>query len=143
MKGKEARYRISPNEEERLLKEETEKRRKLRLIQVREQAKQSAKSIREDVRREKEKQLMRLAKSIESDLERQKQEKVYELQEQYENTLKNIGQGHKDAQEHEDGSFERLKRKLEAQEAATRRHMKALEKLKNEKVLKALKENQT
>ncbi|XP_050416608.1 centrosomal protein of 295 kDa [Patella vulgata] len=140
MKGK-GTYRISPNEENRLVKEETEKRRKLRLIQVREQAKQNAKTIREDVRKEKEKQLIKLARMIENDLERDKIEKIRQLEDQYQNTLKNIGQGHKEAQEHSDGSFDRLKKKLEAQEQATKRHMKALEKMKNEKLLKQLKEN--
>ncbi|KAK6173218.1 hypothetical protein SNE40_016711 [Patella caerulea] len=140
MKGK-GTYRISPNEENRLVKEETEKRRKLRLIQVREQAKQNAKIIREDVRKEKEKQLIKLARMIENDLERDKIEKIRQLEDQYQNTLKNIGQGHKEAQEHSDGSFDRLKKKLEAQEQATKRHMKALEKMKNEKLLKQLKEN--
>lgn len=64
MKIRKGRLRLSPNEEAQLIKEETEKRRKLRLLQVREQSKENAAKIRHSVKQEKHRQLMKLATDI-------------------------------------------------------------------------------
>lgn len=64
MKVRKGRLRLSPNEEAQLIKDETEKRRKLRLLQVREQSKENAAKIRNSVKQEKHKQLMKLATDI-------------------------------------------------------------------------------
>lgn len=64
MRIRKGRLRLSPNEEAALIKEETEKRRKLRLQQVREQSKENAAKIRHAVKQEKHKQLMSLATDI-------------------------------------------------------------------------------
>ena len=64
MRIRKGRLRLSPNEEAALLKEETEKRRKLRLQQVREQSKENAAKIRQSVKQEKHRQLMKLATDI-------------------------------------------------------------------------------
>ncbi|KAJ8310633.1 hypothetical protein KUTeg_012498 [Tegillarca granosa] len=86
MRAKKGRYRLSPNEEAQLLKEETEKRRRLRILQVREQAKQNASK---------------------DQLEREKDEKVRQLETQYENCLRSIGHGQKDAGDQIDQDEER------------------------------------
>lgn len=64
MKVRKGRLRLSPNEEAQLIKEETEKRRKLRLQQVREQSKENAAKIRHKVKEEKHQLLMKLATDI-------------------------------------------------------------------------------
>lgn len=64
MRIRKGHLRLSPNEEAALIKEETEKRRKLRLQQVREQSKENAAKIRRAVKQEKHKQLMSLATDI-------------------------------------------------------------------------------
>lgn len=91
------KYRLSPNEVEQLKKEETERRRKLRIVQVREQAKNAAAKIRNDVRQERKRQLIKLAHEIEGQLEEEKQEEVKRLEQRYDNTLHSIGQGHTQA----------------------------------------------
>ncbi|XP_076457629.1 uncharacterized protein LOC143291584 [Babylonia areolata] len=91
------KYRLSPNEVEQLKKEETERRRKLRIVQVREQSKHAAAAIRHNVKQEKKRQLAKLAHEIENELEREKEEEVRRLEQQYDNTLRSIGQAHTQA----------------------------------------------
>ncbi|KAK7106586.1 uro-adherence factor A-like [Littorina saxatilis] len=91
------KYRLSPNEVEQLKKAETERRRKLRIIQVREQSKAAAAKIRSNVKTERKRQLLKLAHEIEDQMEEEKQEEVNRLEQQYDNTLRTIGQGHSQA----------------------------------------------
>ena len=64
MRIRKGRLRLSPNEEAALLRDEAERRRKLRLQQVREQSKENAAQIRKAVKQEKHRQLMKLANDI-------------------------------------------------------------------------------
>ena len=57
-------YRLSPNEVDRLLKEEREKRRKLRIVQVREQSRVNAAKLRQAVKIEKTRQMQKLAHDL-------------------------------------------------------------------------------
>lgn len=57
------------------MKEETEKRRRLRLQQVREQSNLNAARIRQAVKQEKNKQLQKLASTLQNELEKEKDEK--------------------------------------------------------------------
>ncbi|KAH9492847.1 hypothetical protein Btru_023857, partial [Bulinus truncatus] len=123
------KYRLSPNEVERLVKEERERRRKLRILQVREQAKTNAASIRNDVQREKNKILQNMAKEIKDKLEAEKKEKLRHLEQKYENTLHSIGEGHKEAHIYRDqeNRSEKLKKLQEEELAAQERFKQALE----------------
>ncbi|KAK0048286.1 hypothetical protein Bpfe_022228 [Biomphalaria pfeifferi] len=123
------KYRLSPNEVERLVREERERRRKLRILQVREQAKANAASIRNDVRRVKDKLLQNMATEIKEQLEAEKEEKLKQLEHRYENTLHSIGEGHKEAHIHEDieNRDEKLKKQREEELAAQDRFRQALD----------------
>ncbi|XP_045199776.2 uncharacterized protein LOC123554020 isoform X5 [Mercenaria mercenaria] len=132
MRIRKGRLRLSPNEEAALIKEETEKRRKLRLQQVREQSKENAAKIRHAVKQEKHKQLMRLATDIKNQLEEEKAERVRHLEQQYDNSLRNIGVGHKQAAEQPDWSEERELIQQAENLRAEARGRTALDKLKKE-----------
>ncbi|GFO07989.1 centrosomal protein [Plakobranchus ocellatus] len=127
---KKPKYALSPNEIERLVKEERERLRKLRIVQVREQAKASAATIRNDVRREKQRLLNKLATDIEVQLTAEKDEKIRKLKQKYEGTLRAIGDGHREAHIHGDGYSiaEQLQKQQEATEAAQGRFSAALKK---------------
>nr|KAG5703378.1 hypothetical protein BaRGS_023425 [Batillaria attramentaria] len=132
------KYRLSPNEVEQLKKEETEKRRKLRIVQVREQAKAAAAKIRKDVKQEKDRQLLKLAQEIQTQLEDEKREEVQKLEKQYENTLRTIGQAHSQAQltDKSISHAEQQQTALENKRVAEARHREALRKLALEKAYK-------
>nr|XP_022338141.1 uncharacterized protein LOC111133779 isoform X7 [Crassostrea virginica] len=134
MKAKKGRVRLSPNEEARLIKEETEKRRRLRLQQVREQSNQNAARIRQAVKQEKNKQLQKLASTLQNELEREKEEKIRHLENQYENSLRSIGQGHREANEQVDVEEERYLMQQESNRRADTRYKQALEKQRREQM---------
>ncbi|XP_005102140.2 uncharacterized protein LOC101856585 [Aplysia californica] len=138
------KYRLSPNEVERLVKEETEQRRKLRIVQVREQAKTNAAKVRNDVRREKSRLLNNMASEIKGQLEAEKGEKVRKLEEKYENTLRTIGEGHREVHLRGDGQnrAEWRKKQKEAELAAHERFKVALEREKKEAEEREFKEKE-
>uniref|UniRef100_A0A8W8IRD9 Uncharacterized protein n=1 Tax=Magallana gigas TaxID=29159 RepID=A0A8W8IRD9_MAGGI len=134
MKAKKGRVRLSPNEEARLMKEETEKRRRLRLQQVREQSNLNAARIRQAVKQEKNKQLQKLASTLQNELEKEKDEKIRHLENQYENSLRSIGQGHREASEQVDVDEERYLMQQESNRRADSRYKQALEKQRREQM---------
>ncbi|XP_056005221.1 microtubule-associated protein futsch-like isoform X7 [Ostrea edulis] len=134
MKAKKGRCRLSPNEEARLMKEENEKRRRLRLQQVREQSNRNAARIRQAVKQEKNKQLQKIASSLQDELEREKEEKIRHLENQYENSLRSIGQGHREASEQVDVEEERYLIQQESNRRADTRYKQALEKQRREQM---------
>lgn len=79
------------------MKAEFEKRRLMRLEQVRQQSKDIAESVRNKVRKEKSKQLSQIEKDGEDRLKNWQARKLLELQNQYMEALDEIGLGHKDA----------------------------------------------
>ncbi|NXD11917.1 CE295 protein, partial [Nothocercus nigrocapillus] len=104
MKKKVARagkLRLSPNEEAMLLKEEYERRRKLRLQQVREQQKYIALRIRQEVKRRKEEQLHRLEEALRAEWEKEQDQKMKALERLYLSSLRAVGEGHRQARENE------------------------------------------
>ncbi|XP_021355070.1 centrosomal protein of 295 kDa-like isoform X2 [Mizuhopecten yessoensis] len=134
-------YRLSPNEEAQLIKDETERRRKLRLVQVREQAKQNAAKIRQAVKQEKDRQIHKLAAELQNQLEKEKEEKVRHLEAQYENCLHTIGQGQLEAGEQVDQDAERhMVRQLDNQRAESRGKA-ATEKARRDKIYQEYEEN--
>ncbi|XP_076097382.1 uncharacterized protein LOC143067763 isoform X3 [Mytilus galloprovincialis] len=140
MKAKRGKYRLSPNEEAQLVKDETERRRKQRIIQVREQSKQNAEKIRQAVKLERDRQVTKLAVELQNQLEQEKDEKVRKLEAQYENSLKSIGQGHKEAGEQYDRTEERELLQQEDNRRADARGSAAMDKLKRERMFREFEE---
>ncbi|NXA48254.1 CE295 protein, partial [Nothocercus julius] len=104
MKRKVARagkLRLSPNEEAMLLKEEYERRRKLRLQQVREQQKYIALRIRQEVKQRREEQLHRLEETLRAEWEKEQDQKMKALERLYLSSLRAVGEGHRQARENE------------------------------------------
>ncbi|NXL51635.1 CE295 protein, partial [Podilymbus podiceps] len=91
--------RLSPNEETMLLKEEYERRRKLRLQQVREQQKYIALQIREKVKQRREEELHRLEEALKAEWQKAQDQKMKALEKLYLSSLRAIGEGHRQAKE--------------------------------------------
>ncbi|NXG52742.1 CE295 protein, partial [Psilopogon haemacephalus] len=101
MKRKVAKLRLSPNEETMLLKEEYERRRKLRLQQVREQQKYIALEIRQKVKQRREEKLHQLEVALRDEWQKAQNQKMKALEEFYLSSLRAIGEGHRQAKENE------------------------------------------
>ncbi|NXS29948.1 CE295 protein, partial [Pomatostomus ruficeps] len=95
------KLRLSPNEEAMFLKEEYEKRRKLRLQQVREQQKHISFQIRQKVKQRREEQLHQLEETLRAEWQKAQDEKMKALEELYLSSLRAIGEGHRQAKENE------------------------------------------
>ncbi|KAJ7990628.1 hypothetical protein DPEC_G00302360 [Dallia pectoralis] len=101
MKRKVARLRLSPNEEAQLIREEHERRRKLRIQQVREQERYIALQIRREVQQRRERELQNLAEELKEEWETQQKEKLETLQKLFQDNLSILGEGHRSAKENE------------------------------------------
>ncbi|KFV93275.1 Centrosomal protein KIAA1731, partial [Fulmarus glacialis] len=99
--AKVGKLRLSPNEETMLLKEEYERRRKLRLQQVREQQKYIASQIREKVKQRREEQLHQLEEALRTEWQKAQDQKMKALEKLYLSSLRAIGEGHRQAKENE------------------------------------------
>ncbi|NXU11369.1 CE295 protein, partial [Pardalotus punctatus] len=95
------KLRLSPNEEAMFLKEEYERRRKLRLQQVREQQKYISFQIRQKVKQRKEEQLHQLEEALRAEWQKAQDERMKVLEELYLSSLRAIGEGHRQAKENE------------------------------------------
>ncbi|NWS83736.1 CE295 protein, partial [Toxostoma redivivum] len=93
--------RLSPNEEAMFLKEEYERRRKLRLQQVREQQKYISYQIRQKVKQKREEHLHQLEEALRAEWQKAQNEKMKALEELYLSSLRAIGEGHRQAKENE------------------------------------------
>ncbi|KAG8137000.1 hypothetical protein E2320_005552 [Naja naja] len=127
------RLRLSPNEEAQLLKEEHERRRKLRLQQVRQQERNIALQIRQDVKQRRDEHLKQLAKELEAEWQKTQDEKIKALENLYLSSLRAIGDGHKEAKENEPDLEALAKQAEERKEAANKRYKEALKKQKSQK----------
>ncbi|XP_033002017.1 centrosomal protein of 295 kDa [Lacerta agilis] len=125
--------RLSPNEEAQLLKEEHERRRKLRLQQVREQEKNIALQIRRDVKQRRDEQLHHLAEELKAEWQRAQNEKIQALEKLYLSSLRAIGEGHRQAKENEPDLEALAKLAKERKQRAEKRHKEALKEQKNKK----------
>ncbi|NXN28814.1 CE295 protein, partial [Nycticryphes semicollaris] len=99
--AKVGKLRLSPNEETMVLKEEYERRRKLRLQQVREQQKYIAFQIRQKVKQRREEQLHKLEEVLRAEWQKAQDQKMKALEELYLSSLRAIGEGHRQAKENE------------------------------------------
>uniref|UniRef100_G3PIM3 CE295 protein n=1 Tax=Gasterosteus aculeatus TaxID=69293 RepID=G3PIM3_GASAC len=114
MKRKVAKLRLSPNEEARLIREEHERRRKLRIQQVREQQRYISLQIRREVEQRRQRELEQLEKQLRDDWEQQQREKLQALQRLYQESLQLVGQGHRSAKEnHKEPDLEAIAQREE------------------------------
>ncbi|XP_056358260.1 centrosomal protein of 295 kDa [Oenanthe melanoleuca] len=125
--------RLSPNEEAMFLKEEYERRRKLRLQQVREQQKYISYQIRQKVKQKREEQLHQLEEALRAEWQKAQDEKMKALEELYLSSLRAIGEGHRQAKENEPDLEALAKQAEERKQRAETRHRKALIEQKHQK----------
>ncbi|XP_030819321.1 centrosomal protein of 295 kDa [Camarhynchus parvulus] len=125
--------RLSPNEEAMFLKEEYERRRKLRLQQVREQQKYISYQIRQKVKQRREEQLHQLEEALRAEWQKAQDEKMKALEELYLSSLRAIGEGHRQAKENEPDLEALAKQAEERKQRAEMRHRKALIEQKHQK----------
>ncbi|XP_074160625.1 centrosomal protein of 295 kDa isoform X3 [Sminthopsis crassicaudata] len=126
-------FRFSPNEEALLLKEECERRRKQRLLQVREQERCIASQLRQEVKQRRDQYLHHLAEELRVEWEKTQKQKIKELEKQYIASLCCVGEGHRSAKENDPRIHEIIKQREERQQRAEERGQEALKKMKNEK----------
>lgn len=127
------KLRLSPNEEAFILKEDYERRRKLRLLQVREQERDIALQIREDIKQRRNKQFTRLAEELRAEWEESQTQKIKNLEKLYLASLRNMGEGHQQAKENEPDLNALAHRAAERKKKAEVRHREALKVQKNQK----------
>ncbi|GAB1293888.1 Centrosomal protein of 295 kDa [Apodemus speciosus] len=94
-----AKLRLSPNEEAFILKEDYERRRKLRLLQVREQERGIAFQIREGIKQRRNQQVSHLAEELRAEWEEAQSQKIQNLEKLYLASLRHMGDGHRQAKE--------------------------------------------
>uniref|UniRef100_A0A087YID0 Uncharacterized protein n=1 Tax=Poecilia formosa TaxID=48698 RepID=A0A087YID0_POEFO len=133
MKRKVSKLRLSPNEEARIIREELDRRRKLRIQQVREQQRQIALQIRREVERRRQQELRQLEERLREDWERRQREKLHTLQSLYLESLQLIGQSHRSAKETEADLAAATQREEEHHVKAEERYREALKELKIQK----------
>ncbi|XP_073518175.1 uncharacterized protein [Phyllobates terribilis] len=131
--AKASALRLSPNEEASIIKQERERRRKLRLQQVREQEKFIAQQIRQDVKGRRDQQLQQLADDLRAKWEAAQAEKLQALEKIYLCTLNAIGEGHRQAKENEPDFKAMEMINATNKEKAEKRHREALKELKQHK----------
>ncbi|XP_060976661.1 centrosomal protein of 295 kDa isoform X4 [Dama dama] len=127
------KLRLSPNEEAFILKEDYERRRKLRLLQVREQERDIALQIREDIKQRRNQQFSRLAEELRTEWEESQTQKIKNLEKLYLASLRNMGEGHQQAKENEPDLNALAHRAAERKKKAEMRHKEALKVQKNQK----------
>ncbi|XP_075822887.1 centrosomal protein of 295 kDa isoform X1 [Microtus pennsylvanicus] len=127
------KLRLSPNEEAFILKEDYERRRKLRLLQVREQERGIAFHIREDIKQRRNQQFSRLAEELRAEWEEAQSQKIQNLEKLYLASLRHMGEGHRQAKENEPDLNALAQQAAERKRKAELRHKEALKVQKNQK----------
>ncbi|XP_005858961.1 PREDICTED: centrosomal protein of 295 kDa isoform X2 [Myotis brandtii] len=127
------KMRLSPNEEAFILKEDYERRRKLRLLQVREQERDIALQRREDIKQRRIRQFNHLAEALRAEWEESQTQKINNLEKLYLASLRSMGEGHQQAKENEPDLNALAQRAAERKRKAELRHKEALKVQKNQK----------
>jgi hypothetical protein len=125
----------------KLIQEEKERLRKLRLIQVREISKQNAAQLREAFKREKEKELNALKKKQEQVKFEEKSNELNEIKQYVQSEIDNIGQGHIMAANYNEHLEEKMIKSAEYEEKALLRGKSAMQAQREEKMIVENKEN--
>ncbi|XP_074840228.1 centrosomal protein of 295 kDa isoform X2 [Carettochelys insculpta] len=135
--AKGGKLRLSPNEEALLLKEDYERRRRLRLQQVREQERHIALQIRQEVKQRRDEQLQQLAEELKAEWWKAQNQKIKVLEKLYLSSLRAVGEGHRQAKDHEPDLVALAKQAEERKQRAEKRHKEALkeQKIQKEKLL--------
>ncbi|XP_072180066.1 uncharacterized protein [Diadema setosum] len=136
-----ARYRLSPNEEAAILKEERDRRRKLRLKQVREQDRLFAKQLLAKAKAKKVAEVNALSEKLEEEWRAVQQEKAEALDDIYQRCLERVGDGHRAAQSQKPLDEERAETARKNSKVAKQRHREAMMKEMTERNEKWQKEN--
>ncbi|XP_006018699.1 centrosomal protein of 295 kDa [Alligator sinensis] len=131
--AKAGKLRLSPNEEAMILKEEYERRRKLRLQQVREQERYIALQIRQEVKQRKDEELHQLAENLKAEWLKAQDQKIKALEKLYLSSLRAVGEGHRQAKENEPDLESLAKQREERKQRAEKRHKEALKEQKKQK----------
>ncbi|KAM9732829.1 LOW QUALITY PROTEIN: centrosomal protein of 295 kDa [Menidia menidia] len=134
MQRKVSRLRLSPNEEARIIREEYERRRKLRIQQVREQQKYISLKIRREVEQRRKDELQKLELQLREDWETQQKNKLETLERLYQESLQLVGQGHRSAKDHEPDLEAIAQREEQNQAKAEERFQEALKQLKTQRL---------
>ncbi|KAG9268453.1 centrosomal protein of 295 kDa-like [Astyanax mexicanus] len=120
---------LSPNEEAQFVREELERRRKVRVQQVREQERKIAQQVRRELQERKEKELNNLSVKLRHEWKNQRREKLQSLEKLYQESIQDVGQSYRSAK-HAEPDWNALSRiAQENEERATRRHHQALQAL--------------
>ncbi|XP_058887101.1 centrosomal protein of 295 kDa isoform X2 [Acipenser ruthenus] len=127
------KLRLSPNEEAQILKEELERRRKLRLQQVREQERYIALQVRKEVKQRRDRELQNLAEELRVEWQREQAEKARALETHYLNSLEAVGEGHRGAKENEPDWAAIAWKVAASNQKAEERHKEALKELKTQR----------
>lgn len=128
-------------DQDKLLQEEKERLRKLRLLQVREISKQSAARVREAFKKEKDKEIQSIIHTQESIKQAEHERKYREMQEALQKQIENIGEGHKSAANYDDQTDIIKRQKVENNERALIRGKNAINQLREDKAQQENKEN--
>ncbi|XP_061538727.1 uncharacterized protein cep295 [Phycodurus eques] len=128
------KLRLSPNEEAQLIQEERERRRKLRIQQVREQQKDFALQTRQNVEQRRRRELELLGQGLREEWEQQRSEKLHMLQMLYEQSLQMVGHGQRMAKENEPDLAALAQREAQNHAKAEERFREALKELKSQRL---------
>ncbi|XP_077467353.1 centrosomal protein 295 [Stigmatopora argus] len=128
------KLRLSPNEEAQLLREERERRRKLRIQQVREQHKNFALQTRQNVEQRRRREVELLGEELRQQWEHQRSEKLRTLEMLFEKSLQMVGQGHRMAKENEPDVAAIAQKEAQNHAKAEERFREALKELKSQKL---------
>ncbi|XP_034024440.1 centrosomal protein of 295 kDa isoform X2 [Thalassophryne amazonica] len=137
------RFGLSPNEEAQLIQEECQRRRKLRIQQVRQQQRKIALQIRREVELRRGCELAQLEEELRGKWEQQQQEKFCTLQRLYHENLQLLGQGHRSAKENEPDLAAQAQKQEENQVKAEERYREALKEVKSQKLKDHEKQNRS
>ncbi|CAF1578036.1 unnamed protein product, partial [Adineta ricciae] len=120
---------ISTSQQEKLIQNETERRRTLRLLQTRQIEKERAAQLRQTVADEKKKQTYLLLNRLQDEWVQEKIDLHDNLEYQFRENLMEMGKGHKEAADQPDYEEQWLKKTSENDARAVERGQQALDKL--------------
>ncbi|KAL9965793.1 hypothetical protein ACROYT_G029640 [Oculina patagonica] len=131
-KGRDRLLKPSPNEEANILLSEKERRKKLRLKQIREQEKAFSRKVLEDARKRKNVEIKELACHLKDQWETEHNKKQSDLEKKYQENLAEVGLGHKTASE-DQTEYTKPELTEEEKQRALERYKKAVEQLMYER----------
>ncbi|CAF1185355.1 unnamed protein product [Adineta steineri] len=120
---------ISTSQQEKLIQNETERRRTIRLLQTRQIEKERAAQLRQTIADEKKKQTYVLINQLQNEWAQEKADLHENLEYQFRENLMEMGKGHKEANDQPDYEQEWLKKTLDNDARASERGHQAIDKL--------------